>query len=516
MNIGLARPLTLALLIFSAVSAQSLDAATLRLTWKDTAINETGFQIQRWSGVAYVQVAQVGPNTQSYSDQTAAAGVRYCYRVRAVSSAGGSSFSNESCATAPKAAAPAPASPGGGVTTPKTPPAVPPPSSNNPSGGASAESWTDYRFKVKLRSDDNDMIGVIFRYVDDKNYYRFTWNQESPSRQIVRVKDGAATVLAGDTVPYRTGETYQVEVAVNGPAIAVAIDGQQVLSAADSSFPRGSVALYSAFNEGSVFEDVLVENIHSGSVLLQEDFSDSRFTGWTVMDETAQGGPSAWSVAGGRVVQQSNIGFFDNADPWRAPGTIALFSKRGWSDYRFKVKLRSDDNDMIGVIFRYVDDKNYYRFTWNQESPSRHIVRVKDGAATVLAGDAVPYRTGQTYQVEVAVNGPAIAVSIDGRQVLSAGDPSFPGGAVALYSSFNQGSVFEQVRVEDIHSGSLLLQDDFADARFTGWTVMDETVQGGPSAWSVNSGRLVQQSNVGFFDNADPWRAPGTIVVYAH
>jgi hypothetical protein len=78
-------------------------AAQLTLAWQDNADNENDFTIERKTGTdgAYSQIGSVGANVTSYVDNSVSRGVNYCYRVRAVNSAGASAYSNEACKTVP-------------------------------------------------------------------------------------------------------------------------------------------------------------------------------------------------------------------------------------------------------------------------------------------------------------------------------------------------------------------------------------------------------------------------------
>jgi len=178
--------------------------------------------------------------------------------------------------------------------------------------------------------------------------------------------------------------------------------------------------------------------------LLADDFSGGA-AGWTIVDEGTEMAPSDWQVVNGRLVQYSNI--FERDAPLRS-GTYALADVGyGWTDYTLDVAVRSDDDDSIGVMFRYEDANNYYRLSWNAQSPYRRLVKVVGGVATLLASDAVPYTPGQSYDVSVAVVGSGITISVDGALVFSVTDGSITGGTVGLYSYGNVGSVFDNVLV---------------------------------------------------------------------
>lgn len=80
------------------------DAASdqLRLTWVDSATDESGFSIERRGAgeSAFAEIAVVAANATSYVDAGVAAQGTYCYRVRAFNASGPSAYSNEACGTA--------------------------------------------------------------------------------------------------------------------------------------------------------------------------------------------------------------------------------------------------------------------------------------------------------------------------------------------------------------------------------------------------------------------------------
>jgi len=86
----------------SNLAASSLDETSISLVWTDNAGNENGFKVERreGSGGDYVEIAQLGRNTQSYVSAGLQSSTEYCYRVRAYITGGShSTYSNESCAT---------------------------------------------------------------------------------------------------------------------------------------------------------------------------------------------------------------------------------------------------------------------------------------------------------------------------------------------------------------------------------------------------------------------------------
>jgi hypothetical protein len=463
-------------------------AASLNLKWTDVSSNETGFKIERMASTGnYGQLATVPANVQTYTDTGLNSGTTYCYRVRAYNSAGSSSPSNAGCTTTPNTSG---SSSSGG--------------SNSSNGSSSTNGnsipiarltskWSDYRVSLKIRSQDNDRLGVMFRYQDNDNYYRFSWHASANYRRLEKRVGGVFKTLAEDTAAYTVGKTYALQIVAQGSSLKVLIDAKTIFSVTDTSFSEGTIALYSFINAGSSFDDVVVEELPTGKVLLSDNFNDLNHVGWTIVDEGDLYGASNWSAATGALTQSGNIGS-TNAD---GAGSYALFTRGSWQDYRVKLKMRSGDDDRMGLMFRFQDNENYYHFSWGRESAGRRLTKRENGVSQVLAKDSVPYIAGKNYQVEVIALGNSLKVRVDGKTVFSVTDQSYKTGTVALWSSVNQGSVFDDVLVEELPTTAVLLWDDFNNGNFTGWTIFDQPgANNKPSAWTVVKGELVQNSNI--------------------
>ncbi|MCA0228961.1 MAG: fibronectin type III domain-containing protein [Bacteroidetes bacterium] len=84
----------------SGLTATATSSSQINLVWTDNASDETGFEIERSTdGTNFAKIADVGANTTTYSNTGLNASTRYWYRVRAVNSAGGSSYTNVADAT---------------------------------------------------------------------------------------------------------------------------------------------------------------------------------------------------------------------------------------------------------------------------------------------------------------------------------------------------------------------------------------------------------------------------------
>jgi len=84
----------------SSLTATATSSSQINLGWTDNASDETGFEIERSTdGTNFAKIADVGANTTTYSNTGLNASTRYWYRVRAVNSAGASSYTNVADAT---------------------------------------------------------------------------------------------------------------------------------------------------------------------------------------------------------------------------------------------------------------------------------------------------------------------------------------------------------------------------------------------------------------------------------
>ena len=122
-------------------------------------------------------------------------------------------------------------------------------------------SWKDYRFSLDLGSRDDDSIGARFRVVDDRHYYRLTWNATQGVLRLVKRDGDGFRILAEQpgSHPYVKGQMYGVEITAVGSSLSVTVDGEQPLVVNDDSYPRGSIGLYSDDSAGALFDNLSVE-----------------------------------------------------------------------------------------------------------------------------------------------------------------------------------------------------------------------------------------------------------------
>ena len=87
----------------SNLAVTSVVSNQITLSWSDNSNNETGFKIQRKTGLAgtYVDIRTTAANVTSYTNSGLTDGTLYYYRVCATNASGDSAFSNEASGTTP-------------------------------------------------------------------------------------------------------------------------------------------------------------------------------------------------------------------------------------------------------------------------------------------------------------------------------------------------------------------------------------------------------------------------------
>ncbi len=130
----------------------------------------------------------------------------------------------------------------------------------------------------------------------------------------------------------------------------------------------------------------VLTDLNADPASLSDNFSDGNMDGWSVIDEGTTDAPSNWNVQDGRLHQSSNI--FNSGNAWRnRGGTFAYWNDPAallWTDYTFDVTIKSTDNDGIGVMFRYQDPYNYYKYDMDKQRSFRRLFRMKNGVETTL------------------------------------------------------------------------------------------------------------------------------------
>lgn len=358
--------------------------------------------------------------------------------------------------------------------------------------------WRDVRVRATVSAQDDDGIGIAFRWKDTDNYYRFSMDAERSFRRLVKKVNGVVSVLWEDAVAYALNQAYDIEIVAVGDRLIGYLSNQLLFNVRDGQLQQGQVGLYCWANQSAHFHALSIERATAPYILWEPTLNDMRDLD-VVVENMAQGLPVQWNAAAG-VLRESSGVFVPDATAHK-PGTYVVGGDDRWSDIEISATLQSGDPDALGVMFRYVDRDNYYRFSMDAATPYRRLIRKVNGAVSVLWQDGVAFVTGQPYALTLRAQGPRLTGSLNGQLLFDVYDPSHIEGRVAFYAWANSAAEFSRVLVTD------------AARRLDTWTLHDEGFVGGPSIWRMGGGSLRQSSAIGGGALPD---APGTYAVWSN
>jgi hypothetical protein len=322
-------------------------------------------------------------------------------------------------------------------------------------------NWEDFLLTARLTTPPDDgSIGLLFRYLDQNHYYRFSMDRRKLGgcRLVKNVGGHFAELWASSAMP-AVGRECQVTIVTIGSSIRGYLDDIPIFVVEDHDLSIGQMGLYCYANNKAGFSEVRVypSGIVPANWLLDEPFDVLLSSRWAFVDDGDQDGPSQWAVTDGVLHQSSGIfgGSTDSNAPEK-PGTYAVAGEAGWRDYRLSVQLGPGGGmfatGTIGVMFRYLDRNNYYRFSMARQDGNigyRRLIKKVAGQVTVLWEDPALYTPWQHYLINVDCMGDTLNVCLNGESVCSVRDNDIGSGGIGLYCWRDHQACFSDVRVAE-------------------------------------------------------------------
>ena len=184
---------------------------------------------------------------------------------------------------------------------------------------------------------------------------------------------------------------------------------------------------------------------------------DPGLTGWTPFDQQgATNGPSSWQGSGTQISTLNQYSPIDGASSDNLRRATQLYLTDGFpqqrTNYEATVTLRSDAVGAVGVLFRYVDASNYYRFVLDLGVNHLRVIKVVGGNGTTLLDEApapgITLQTNTSYvlrlkpidnqlEFELTVAGGGSVFQVPATRTIT--DASLAGSKFAFYSAGNPG-----------------------------------------------------------------------------
>jgi hypothetical protein len=122
---------------------------------------------------------------------------------------------------------------------------------------------TEIEAKVKaLQGSEDQGGGLVWRYVDAKNYYIVRVNPLENNIRLYRVVDGNRKQMQSAGVKVNTGEWFTLKVKAQGSSIECYLNNEKVLSGEDQTFLNpGLIGFWSKADAVSIFDDLKIKVI---------------------------------------------------------------------------------------------------------------------------------------------------------------------------------------------------------------------------------------------------------------
>jgi hypothetical protein len=265
-----------------------------------------------------------------------------------------------------------------------------------------------YELEARMRTNDDDLLGLVWNYQDPDNYFRVGLRQQPNSGNfggtegvsVQKIAGGVVTQLVGPGVASPITQEmldnrtpFDVRVAVNGANYEIFFDGASVASGSDAALAAGRKVGIQSWAQltdqtpvtpfwGTEIDTFKV--IQGAATLFTESF-DRRPVPWRtvvmkngfgtsgqdvgvakdVLGNFGMGIGNAWihqDSNGFLNATTSNVDFIGPAAAVNAPGSA------NFTNYQMQVRMGAADNDAMGVLVRVQDDDNFYRIMFANEA----------------------------------------------------------------------------------------------------------------------------------------------------
>ena len=164
------------------------------------------------------------------------------------------------------------------------------------------------------------------------------------------------------------------------------------------------------------------------------------------------------------MTQNSNI--WGDATDAVAIGSFVIYDKAEWADFALEVDVLANDNDGMGLVRRWKDMLNHYRYitmvdTGNSPAGRRGPYRAMERRLGDAGGDSLPFyevlqENTDAYEQGVAQHwtleaiGDTFKFYVDGKLTLEAQDSVYESGKVGFLVYAQSGVFFDDLRITDL------------------------------------------------------------------
>jgi hypothetical protein len=251
-----------------------------------------------------------------------------------------------------------------------------------------------------------------------------------------------------------------------------------------------------------------------------EHFTFNAVTEGGAFSDTFDGGLSQWTnVSGtGAIVDDGGNNVYRRTGGSYVGAVVGVAGSSAWTDYEFEFDVRKVSGSYFNVVFRYVDQLNYYLLEPSYDQIHIALFKKVNGAFTELTSPRPEQPTipGTWYHYLIVVEGSSIKVYVDGTLMFDVTDTALSAGKIGVGAYTGSTADYDNILVSGPNI-SVPGQNEILVPKFgSGWL---GCVEGTPFQILDNDmtddGQAWVQLPAGVYDTYDQARGkPGGFLVY--
>ncbi|WP_032113626.1 hypothetical protein [Candidatus Paracaedibacter symbiosus] len=287
-------------------------------------------------------------------------------------------------------------------------------------------AWEDIIFKTRLQSQhsalDQDVgsMGVLVRYQNESNYYRFSLDIVRGMYHLVKCVNGHIKVLFSKPFTYNFGANYDLEIKILGSRITVRLDNtldntRVSFAVRDTDLTYGCVGFYTWGRPLAQFSHARV------------DILSRHLESWVIQD-IGMNRVSKWLIQDNQLIQEKAL----QSSGSELAGSFILNGSASWSDVRITANIGTVGAGKVGLIWRYADSRNHYRFLLDPMQNKWQLLSVKNGVVSLLRDIVSESSADAMHNITIEAVGTRIRVWREGEKLFEVFDEGSTSGLVGL------------------------------------------------------------------------------------
>ena len=183
-----------------------------------------------------------------------------------------------------------------------------------------------------------------------------------------------------------------------------------------------------------------IHNNQTENIVWNENFESADLSGWEITDDLTNK-HSNWFVEKGYLIQDTDIG-----NKTKLIGTNIIYGKSEWRDHIIRSNIICTDDDFMGIIFRYKDNSNYYRFILSSEAKEIRVDKKLNGEFVNLARITEEWEYVK-FNVTIFLIAENIKIYLNDVEYFNLTDSQFFEGKVGFTSISNLGSFIDDITI---------------------------------------------------------------------